>query len=261
MPVMVPVLVNEAAAVLTPDALPQRITALELALRERFGIPLRLTVTDNRRTMLSIRRRRTLVEVRLHHMFLCGGEALWATLGEYLFEGDLDAATLIARYVEKNRDRIRRAKRRRIPLATAGTHHDLDEIYRAVNARYFENSVEAKITWGRDATQQQRAVRRSIKLGSYTARDRLIRIHPALDADFVPRFFVEYIVYHEMLHYVVPPTVRRGRRDLHGANFTARERQFHDYPAALIWERDNLDRLLRSRPKRARRAAASQRSA
>lgn len=235
------------------DHAPDRLAALELALRARVGIPLRLTVTDNRRTMLSVRRRDSLVEVRLHHMFLHADTAVWEALGDYLFLSDRSAATVIGRYIEQHRQHIRRSRPRPLALATAGVHHDLSEIYSAVNARYFANSVEAQITWGRDATQPSRAARRSIKLGSYTSRDRLIRVHPALDAAFVPRFFVEYIVYHEMLHHVVPPTVQRGRRDLHGASFKAREREFLDYHAALVWERDNLDRLLRNRSKRLRR--------
>jgi predicted metal-dependent hydrolase len=226
-------------------------TALERTLQARVRTPLRLTVTDNRRTMLSLRRHQTLVEVRLHHMFLQGEPSVWEALGDYLLQGDRSASLAIARYIEQHRKQIRRAPRRTLTLSTAGEHHDLREIYRAINARYFDDSVDVRITWGRDASEAPRAVRRSIKLGSYTSRDRLIRVHPALDAEFVPRFFVEYIVYHEMLHHVLPPTQLRGRRDLHGATFQAREREFVDYHAALLWEHDNLGRLLRSRTVRA----------
>lgn len=108
------------------------------------------------------------------------------------------------------------------------------------------------ITWGRSNGQRARAARRSIKLGSYTSRDRLIRVHPALDAAFVPRYFVEYIVYHEMLHHMLPPSMQNGRRDLHGTLFQAREKKFEHYQAALAWERDNLSRLLNKRGQRRR---------
>jgi predicted metal-dependent hydrolase len=106
------------------------------------------------------------------------------------------------------------------------------------------------VTWARSHTARASASRRSIKLGSYTSRDRLIRVHPALDAAFVPRFFVEYIVYHEMLHHVLPPRLLNGRRELHGPAFLARERQFHDYQAALRWERENLRKLLKRRARK-----------
>jgi hypothetical protein len=38
--------------------------------------------------------------------------------------------------------------------------------------------------------------------------------------------------------------MQNGRRTLHGPDFRARERQFHDYDLAIAWERENLDRLL-----------------
>jgi predicted metal-dependent hydrolase len=237
-----------------PDALPatELSAALELALRARCGVPLRLTVTDNRRTMLSLHKRKHLVEVRLHHMFLRAEAPIWDALSDYLFQSDRAAAGVIARYIEQHRRHIRRPEERALALATSGVHHDLHEIGREINQRYFEGQADVHLTWGRGqaAPPRARATRRSIKLGSYTSRDRLIRVHPALDAAFVPRFFVAYIVYHEMLHHVVPPTVQNGRRDLHGPAFQARERQFEQYHAALAWERDNLDKLLQNRGRR-----------
>jgi predicted metal-dependent hydrolase len=251
----------ESAARIAPVAQLERhqLTAeLETVLRSRAAAPLRLTVTDNRRTMISLRRRPRFMEVRLHHMFLYADQPTRDALADYLFDSDRVAAQQIGRFIEQHRERIRRhVPQPRSSLSTRGTHHDLAAVYRDVNQRYFDNAVDAHITWGRDA--QVRRVRRSIKLGSYTARERLIRVHPALDAAYVPRFFIEYIVYHEMLHHVLPPKVTRGRRDLHGPTFQAREREFADYAQALHWERENLDRLLRRNVelRRTRRPAAN----
>jgi hypothetical protein len=230
------------------------VASLEASLRCAVSVPLRLTITDNRRTMISLRRGQQFVEVRLHHMFLQADGLTRDALADYLFLSDRRAARHISRFIEQHRARIRReAVRRPRCLAPQGTHHDLSEIFHAINQRYFGDLVDARITWGRDAPT--RRTRRSIKLGSYTARERLIRVHPALDAEFVPRFFIEYIVYHEMLHQVLPPKLQRGRRDLHGPAFKAREREFADYALALRWESDNLDRLLRRRPDARRRPA------
>lgn len=223
-------------------------------LRARCAGPLRLTITDNRRTMVSLRRPKNhaLIEVRLHHMFLHADHATWTALSDYLFAGDRSAATSIARYIEQNRRAIRRPRRRAIALSAAGVHHDLQAICRAVNERYFAGAAQVDITWSRENAARVHAGRRSIKLGSYSGRDRLIRVHPALDAAFVPKYFVEYIVFHEMLHHMLPPQVLNGRRELHGPSFRARERQFDDYDAALRWERENLGQLLRSRRTQAR---------
>lgn len=235
--------------------------ALELALRARFGPAhgaLRLTLTDNRRTMVSLRKEKApeLLEVRLHHMFLQAGPEVWSALGEYLVSGDRAAASCIAAYIEKHREHIRRPERRTIALTAGGKHHDLGEICQAINSRYFGGKADVSITWARDQAGRPSALRRSIKLGSYTSRDRLIRVHPALDAAFVPRYFVEYIVFHELLHHILPPKAQGSRRELHGPAFLAREREFEEYEAALRWERENLKKLLRGRTARAKARAA-----
>jgi hypothetical protein len=221
---------------------------LEAALRTALALPVRVTLTDNRRTMISLERSPQRMHVRLHHMFAAADASTLQALGSYLASADRQAAQLIGQFIEQHRGSIRGRTVRPVQLSAVGLHHNLNDIYRDVNAHYFASRVEAKISWSRD--QQLRARRhrpRSIKLGSYTARDKLIRVHPALDAEFVPRFFVEYIVYHEMLHHVLPPRRSGKRRSLHGPEFQARERDFEQFDLALLWERENLDRLLSRR--------------
>jgi hypothetical protein len=112
--------------------------------------------------------------------------------------------------------------------------------------------VNAVITWGKHSTRRRRdvagrkAARSTIKLGSYSGVERLIRIHPSLDRKWVPRYFVAYIVYHEMLHHVIPASRGLGRTLLHPPEFLAREREFRHYERAIAWERRYIGRLLRS---------------
>jgi hypothetical protein len=57
---------------------------------------------------------------------------------------------------------------------------------------------------------------------------------------------LRYVLYHEMLHSVVPDeTMRGGRRRVHTDEFNRRERQFPGYRRARRWEEDNLARFLR----------------
>ncbi|HEX2678345.1 MAG TPA: hypothetical protein VHM19_16950 [Polyangiales bacterium] len=223
--------------------------SIEAALRAQLDMALRVTFTDNRRTMISLRKRPGFTELRLHHMFLNADPITVRALGDYVSRADRNAATTLGRFIDAHRTRIKHRVARPITISTSGVHHDLCAIYADVNARFFEGKVDARITWGRDPGRSPSAARRSrrsIKLGSYCSRERLIRVHPALDAAFVPRFFVEYIVYHEMLHHVLPPEIKGGRRQLHDRRFKEQERRFPEYVAALRWERAHLDRLLRA---------------
>jgi len=207
---------------------------------------LALAVTDNRFTMISVRRDKGPVyRVRLHHMFLDAPPPLTRALARYVALNDGEASRHLGLYIEKHHDVIRRMSRRDclpVTVETRGEVFDLKEIFDALNACYFERIIDARITWGSRAHRQRR--RSSIKMGSYSVEDRLIRIHPALDRRFIPRYFVEWIVYHEMLHQVHDIPVVDGRRQFHTPAFLQHESRFEHYEQARAWERKNLDRIL-----------------
>jgi hypothetical protein len=125
-----------------------------------------------------------------------------------------------------------------------GRFFDLKAIFDKLNARYFRNALRGySIVWGRRRKQPPKEY---FVFGSIQEEDRIIRIHPLLDARFVPAWFIEYVVYHEMLHSVVPDEVdANGRRRVHTEEFLRRERQFFGYKRARQWEEDNLGRFLR----------------
>ncbi|MEM7436304.1 MAG: hypothetical protein AAF436_14185, partial [Myxococcota bacterium] len=128
---------------------------------------------------------------------------------------------------------------------TAGEHHELREIVDDLSVRYFGHPADVKITWGKRV--QPKRTQRSLQLGTYLPDEKLIRIHPVLDQAWVPRFFVEAVVFHELLHHDMPAVVQNGRRHYHTRAFKRRERTFEHYGAAQRWEKENLWRLLRGK--------------
>jgi hypothetical protein len=205
-----------------------------------------VTLTDNRYTMISVRRiaKEKRYEVRLHHMFVDADPVITRALARYIADNDATASRILGDFIDANSDYVR-GRSRRAPtqvLLTTGEHHDLREIYDELNARYFDNKIDAAITWGPRTGRPRR--RNSIKMGSYAVEDRLIRIHRSLDRAFVPRFFVAWIVFHEMLHQVHDIRVKNGRREFHSKEFLADEAQYEFYEEARLWERQNLDALL-----------------
>jgi hypothetical protein len=207
---------------------------------------LALGITDNRFTMISVRRERGPVyRVRLHHMFVAAPPPVTRALARYIAHNEPTASRDLGRFIEENQHIIRRAPRRStadLTLETQGDVHDLRAVFDGLNGAYFENKIDARITWGARGGRRRR--RMSIKMGSYSVEDRLIRIHPALDRRFVPRYFIDWIVYHEMLHQVHDIPVIRGRRQFHTPEFIAQESNFEHFERARDWERRNLDRLL-----------------
>jgi hypothetical protein len=205
-----------------------------------------LAVTDNRYTMISVKREKGLLyRIRLHHMFLGADSGTVRTLARYIAHNDGAASDSLSQFIESNQTKIRRARRRppvAVTLETRGEIYDLQEIFDDLNRSYFRGVIDARITWGQRLGKRRR--RNSIKMGSYSVEDRLIRIHPSLDRKFVPRFFVEWIVYHEMLHQVHDIPLIGGRRIFHTEAFLAQEAEFAHYARARRWEQDYLNRIL-----------------
>lgn len=208
-----------------------------------------VTLTDNRYTMISVRRaarghgpRR--YDVRLHCMFADADPVITRALARYVADNDREASRVLGDFIDANQDVVR-GRARKSPtqlILTAGDHHDLRVIFDELNQRYFDGVIAAAITWGARSAGPRR--RHSIKMGSYSVEERLIRIHRSLDRGFVPRFFVEAVVFHEMLHQVHDIKVKNGRREFHSKAFLAAESRFDRYLEARAWERANLDELL-----------------
>src|SRR2546429_2507958 len=126
---------------------------------------------------------------------------------------------------------------RQLNLQHEGKHFDLRRIFDDLNERYFRGSLRGyKVVWGR---RRKHRPREYFIFGTIQEEDRVIRINPLLDQLFVPLWFLRYVLYHEMLHSVVPDeTIRGGRRRVHTAEFNRRERAFRGYHRASRWDED-----------------------
>ncbi len=203
----------------------------------------RVILTDNRHTMLSIKRGGDVWTIRLHHMFTHAPPIVLRAVARYAERHCPEASRVLRAFIDANDERVRKPDRSRpIQIDVEGKHHHLQEIFDDLNDRYFGGRITARITWGQRS--RRRRARESIKLGSYTVEDALIRIHPVLDARDVPHFFVAYIVFHEMLHEVHDMPLVDGRRVYHTKAFRRDERRFEAYEAAIAWEKANLHKLL-----------------
>ena len=213
-----------------------------------------LTLTDNRSVLLSTARKGHGLKLRLHRAFVDADrdalEAAAAFAAGCSGDERREALARLRAHVDSWRDENDDdLVPPRTPMhRVRGAWHDLRSIRDTLNRRYFDRTLEPDITWGRWSALRGR--RRTIRLGSYDARENLIRVHPALDQSWVPRLFVEAVVYHEMLHALIPAKESGGRRCLHGPEFRRRERQHPAFASAEAWLTANVHKLLRSKPRR-----------
>jgi len=222
-------------------------TSLADTLSDLLAERVRLTVHDNRSTMVSFRRNPGEIHYRIHHMFLEAPHEVVHALAA--FAGPRrgaaarrrEAGSRIDAYVKRNRARI--AVPRADRLLARGRVHDLQAIFDRLNAAHFEERIEARIGWGAVRLGRRR---RTVKTGVYVQDARIIRIHPTLDRVQVPEFYVAAVVFHEMLHQAVPAREVNGRRIVHGVEFRRHERAYPDHARARAWEDRHLTLLLSS---------------
>lgn len=217
-----------------------------------------LALTDNRRTILSVRAprpgERTQLVLRIHHSFVSAPEEVLRAVAAFVesrkgSDRAREALGIIREHFSQHRTRERA---RRAVLRSEGTALDLREIADDLNQRYFEGRLAVSVTWGRSSAGacRRRARTSSLQLGSYSYEDRLVRVHPVLDDPSVPRYVVEAVVYHELLHADMPPEVKNGRRHFHTPEFRRRERQYRHLAKADRWIREHMPELLKARQRK-----------
>jgi hypothetical protein len=138
--------------------------------------------------------------------------------------------------VMRSSDIARRGRGRKIISSARGKCYDLDKMFAKLNRTYFDSSLEKPtLTWSLRKT-------RSI-LGHHDRVYDTIVISKSLDSTQVPEWFVEFIIYHEMLHIKHAARMINGRRYYHTAAFRLDERRFTRYDEAQRW----LEQIARRR--------------
>jgi len=184
--------------------------------------------------------------VVLHQSFRDADPLVWEDLGKWLRSGR--RAHAACRRLDTWLDRLRADPCSRPPKpGHPGDHHRLPDLTARVIASHLLGEFEGRrtpvVTW---ATRKRSTARHGLRLGSYDNSRDLVRIHPVLDQPAVPEWVVSFVVYHELLHAIIP-SKRVGRRQIHhGAEFRRRESAHPDCSRATEWEKRHLRRLIRS---------------
>lgn len=209
---------------------------LQDKLTQKIGRPVDLTITDNVSSMIYVRRNGKGYTVRLHHMFIDADTSIIDDIARFVRTGRSD---LIQKFIDEHTFLIRTSSQKKEPrISTKGQYYDLTKIYNTLNREYFNGKVSCAITWGR---RRRRKARKSIQFGCYYDALDMIRINPRLDSPRVPRYFIAYIVFHEMLHSIFNP----GSRKSHTKEFKEKEREFRHFHKAVEWQKKNLSMFIR----------------
>ena len=114
---------------------------------------------------------------------------------------------------------VRQLRGRKMLRAARGHFYDLDAIFEELNSRFFHGLMaRPRMSW---SMRKTRCI-----LGHYDPAHNAIIISRIFDHPAMPRYVVDYIVYHEMLHLKYPVRLRGSRRCVHSKEFQQEERLF-----------------------------------
>jgi len=120
------------------------------------------------------------------------------------------------------------ARANALMLKARGTVRDLGEVFGYVNSYYFRGRFEGPIlAWSSESPRQ--------RLGYYFEPLNLLAVNRVFDSAKVPRYALEFVMYHELLHSECPSEESHARRVHHTKQFRQREKQFTHYEDAQHW--------------------------
>lgn len=109
-----------------------------------------------------------------------------------------------------------------------GRFYHLDEVFDSLNLRFFGGLLgRPELTWSEQMAKRS--------LGHYDAAHNTIVVSRVFDRPSSPRYAIEYLLYHEMLHLKHPVKMRGVRRCVHSREFKAEEALFPQLKEAMAF--------------------------
>jgi predicted metal-dependent hydrolase len=139
-------------------------------------------------------------------------------------------ATRYRKYVHSHEIRskahlVRQLRGRKRMASARGHFYDLDAVFEELNLRFFGGmQARPRMSWSQGRARNL--------LGHYDPAHNAIIVSRIFDHPAVPRYAVDYIVYHEMLHLRHPVKLNGSRRCVHTPEFRAEEKLFPQLEAA-----------------------------
>jgi hypothetical protein len=121
--------------------------------------------------------------------------------------------------VTRQTELIRGARGSKRFFGPEGHFFNLDEVFDSLNVRFFGGLLgRPELTWSEGMAKRS--------LGHYDAAHNTIVVSRVFDRPSSPRYAIEYLLYHEMLHLKHPVRMRGLRRCVHSRDFKAEEKLF-----------------------------------
>jgi len=130
--------------------------------------------------------------------------------------------------VTRQSEIVRQSRGSKRYFGPEGRYYNLDEVFELLNRRFFDGLLgRPQLTWSEHHAKRL--------LGHYDAAHNTIVVSRVFDRPSSPRYAIEYLLYHEMLHLKHPVKMRGLRRCVHSREFKAEEALFPQLAEAMAF--------------------------
>ncbi len=130
--------------------------------------------------------------------------------------------------VTRQTEVIRHARGSKRYFGPEGRFYNLEEVFESLNTRFFGGLLgRPELTWSEHHAKRS--------LGHYDAAHNTIVVSRVFDRPSSPRYAIEYLLYHEMLHLKHPVRMHGVRRCVHSQEFKADEARFPQLAEAMAF--------------------------
>lgn len=207
-------------------------TRFELLLNHKVD----LKIKDNASVFLHVKKQRNLMTIFLHKAFLKAPISILSSLDQFLLSQNRSHLKILKNFMYEYFQQYPKDVQ---DLVSSGITYDLKMVLEKNNEKYFNNQiVDLKISWFNKPNYRTFS---SITFGSYHKKYKLITINRILDNSLVPEYFLSFIIYHEMLHHIIPISLdEKGRRMVHSKRFKDEEKKHEHYLASKSFKKQFL---------------------
>jgi hypothetical protein len=133
---------------------------------------------------------------------------------------------------------VRQIRGRKQIAGPSGQHYHLEQVFDDLNRRFFHGLMaRPQMTWSGNHSLRN--------LGHYDPAHNTIVVSRIFDHPAVPKYAVEYLMFHEMLHVRHPVKMRGSRRCVHSRAFQDEEKSFPHLEEAKNYIKHSLGRKQR----------------
>jgi hypothetical protein len=130
--------------------------------------------------------------------------------------------------VMRQTELIRHARGSKRYYGPEGHFYHLEKVFDSLNTQFFGGLLgRPELTWSEHLAKHL--------LGHYDAAHNTIVVSRVFDRPSSPKYAIEYLLYHEMLHLKYPVKMRGLRRCVHSREFKAEEARFPQMAKAMAF--------------------------